>query len=261
MHFYTRDGLLYRSALRFSELFETRSISYYIIGGYALINHGVVRNTTDIDVVVNEDDFLEAVQVKNLFPALDNEPTCFLVNVQIFRDIGYSSVLADGLCARFRHEDFLPIDLLSSPVFAPHPSPANRVHFERSIYFCTLPSKCTKALWNINTVLFLFPVLIQTKVKAMIGRPLKEETLVKRMQGSRQHSWKRLFEAIPFSLFIPDHVDLCTLIVHHGIKKEYAKMNNFEPVVQAAFERVHCDYYGKLLASTGKTKVARCVCQ
>ena len=81
MCFDKRDGLLYRSAVRFSEVFQTRSIRYFIVGGYALIHHGIVRNTTDIDIVVNEDDFSEALQVKNHFSALDDEHTCFLVNV------------------------------------------------------------------------------------------------------------------------------------------------------------------------------------
>ena len=67
MCFHTRDGLLYRSAIRFSELFQTNSICYFIVGGYALIYHEIVRNTTDIDIIVNESDFLQASQVMNLF--------------------------------------------------------------------------------------------------------------------------------------------------------------------------------------------------
>jgi hypothetical protein len=65
--------LLYRSAVRFSGLFQTNSIRYFILGGYALIYHGIVRNTTDIDMVVNESDFDRASQVRNLFWT-SNEP-------------------------------------------------------------------------------------------------------------------------------------------------------------------------------------------
>jgi hypothetical protein len=113
----------------------------------------------------------------------DNNRLVFWSMFQILHDIGYTTVLADGLCARFQHEQFLPIDLLTSPVFAPNPSETNRVHYERSVFFCILPSKCAFALGNIEMILFVFSVLVQTKVKAMIGRPLKEETLFKRMQG------------------------------------------------------------------------------
>jgi hypothetical protein len=70
MCFDKREGLLYRSAVRFSEVFQTRSIRYFIVGGYALIHHGIVRNTTDIDIVVNEADFSEAVQVNEPLPSI-----------------------------------------------------------------------------------------------------------------------------------------------------------------------------------------------
>lgn len=63
MYFSTRDGLLYRTAMRFSELFLRDSIRYFIVGGYALIYHGIVRNTTDVDIIVNDSDFLRASQV------------------------------------------------------------------------------------------------------------------------------------------------------------------------------------------------------
>jgi hypothetical protein len=39
------------------------SIAYYIVGGYALIHHGVVRNTTDVDLIVAEKDFGRAAKV------------------------------------------------------------------------------------------------------------------------------------------------------------------------------------------------------
>jgi hypothetical protein len=67
MHFNTRDGQLYRTAVRFSILFHKHSIRYYILGGYALIFHGMVRNTMDIDIIVHEDDFQKATQVSLIF--------------------------------------------------------------------------------------------------------------------------------------------------------------------------------------------------
>lgn len=63
MHFNTRDGLLYKSVIRFSKLFQFHNISYYIVGGYALIFHGVIRNTMDIDIIIAETDFQKAKQV------------------------------------------------------------------------------------------------------------------------------------------------------------------------------------------------------
>ena len=65
MHFSTSDGLLYRTAMRFSEPFLRDSICYFIVGGYALIHHGIIRNTTDVDIIVNDSDFLRASQVRN----------------------------------------------------------------------------------------------------------------------------------------------------------------------------------------------------
>ena len=67
MCFHTRDGLLYKTAARFGGLFQTNSIRYFIVGGYALIHHGVVRNTTDVDLIVHESDFCQAIQVRPSF--------------------------------------------------------------------------------------------------------------------------------------------------------------------------------------------------
>ena len=73
---------------------------------------------------------------------------------QILRNIGYTRVMSVGLCARFQHEYFLSIDLLVSPLFAPNPSDSNRVHYERGIFFCILPSKC--AILFSNVTIFCF---------------------------------------------------------------------------------------------------------
>ncbi|CAM2725480.1 unnamed protein product [Rotaria socialis] len=77
MHFNTHNGLLHRSVIRFSELFKRHNVSYYIVGGYALIFHGIVRNTMDIDIIVAEADFQKAKQ--------------------ILLDVEYTNVLDDNL--------------------------------------------------------------------------------------------------------------------------------------------------------------------
>ena len=79
----------------------------------------------------------------------------FFTMLQILHDIGYRTVIADGLRGRFEHEHFLPIDLLVSPVFAPDPCETNRIHYERGIYFCTLPSKFS-SLFSTTARHFLF---------------------------------------------------------------------------------------------------------
>ena len=57
MYFNTHDGLFfYKSVVRFSKLFKRHNVFYYIVGGYALILHDVVRNTMDIDIIVTEAD-------------------------------------------------------------------------------------------------------------------------------------------------------------------------------------------------------------
>ena len=84
MIFDQRDGLLFQTAIRFSTLFKANQIRYYIVGGYAMIFHRVVRNTMDIDIIVAEDDFQRASQV---CPTLDSCSTLFmsLANVVDFR--------------------------------------------------------------------------------------------------------------------------------------------------------------------------------
>jgi len=201
MHFNTRDGQLYRTAVRFSILFHKHSIRYYILGGYALIFHGMVRNTMDIDIIVHEDDFQKATQ--------------------ILYDIEYTKQIGDGLCARFQHSHFLSIDILVSPIYGPHPSKINTVEYEQHIIFCNLP------------------ILMCTKIKAFIGRPITETMAVKQMQ---------------------DHVDLCSLIIIHKLKKEYAKDNNFDYAAQCAYERIYRDYYNKFNLSNSKKK-QKCICQ
>ncbi|CAF1944413.1 unnamed protein product [Rotaria magnacalcarata] len=121
MHFNTHDGLLYKSIIRFSKLFQFHNLSYYIVGGYALIFHGVIRNTMDIDIIIAETDFQKAKQ--------------------ILMDVGYTNVLGDNLCVRFEHECFLPVDLFTSPLYGPDPSKTNTTIYEEHIIFCNLPGK------------------------------------------------------------------------------------------------------------------------
>jgi hypothetical protein len=66
MYFNTRDGLLYRTAVRFSTLFKQNDVRYYIVGGYALIYHQMVRNTMDIDAIIHENDFQKAAHVSSI---------------------------------------------------------------------------------------------------------------------------------------------------------------------------------------------------
>ncbi|CAF1267101.1 unnamed protein product [Rotaria sordida] len=120
MHFNSHDGLLYRTAIRFSTLFKVNNVRYYIVGGYALIFHEMVRNTMDIDIIVNEDDFQKGIQ--------------------ILYEIGYTKVIGDELCIRLEQENFLSIDLFVSTIYGPHPSPTNTIEYEQNIIFCTVPA-------------------------------------------------------------------------------------------------------------------------
>jgi hypothetical protein len=63
MHFNDEDGLLVQSCQRFCPIFKEKRIPFYIIGGFALIQHNVVRNTKDIDIVVHENDLESAANV------------------------------------------------------------------------------------------------------------------------------------------------------------------------------------------------------
>ena len=67
MHFNTEDALLYRTAKRVCMLFKEQGIRYYIVGGYALIFHGVIRNTMDVDIIVHEQDFPKAIEVRSFY--------------------------------------------------------------------------------------------------------------------------------------------------------------------------------------------------
>ena len=50
-----------------------------------------------------------------------------------------------GICARFEHEKFLQVDILTSPLYAP--DPCNVVSFEKfgSLMFCDLSSKTSSS--------------------------------------------------------------------------------------------------------------------
>ena len=74
MHFNDEDGLLVQSCQRFCPIFKEKKIRFYIIGGFALIQHNVVRNTKDIDIIVHENDLetaanvsINAIYIKCLF--------------------------------------------------------------------------------------------------------------------------------------------------------------------------------------------------
>lgn len=63
MHFDDENGLLTKSCRRFCPQFKQKKISFYIVGGFALIKHNVLRNTKDIDIIVQENDFQSAAKV------------------------------------------------------------------------------------------------------------------------------------------------------------------------------------------------------
>lgn len=63
MHFEADDALLCQTSRRFCPMFKENKIQFYIIGGLALIVHHVVRNTSDIDIIVDENDFDSASNV------------------------------------------------------------------------------------------------------------------------------------------------------------------------------------------------------
>ena len=71
MHFNAKDGLLCQTAERFTVLFKEQGIRYYIVGGFALIIHGLIRNTIDVDIIVYEQDFSTAIEVRPFFSQLD----------------------------------------------------------------------------------------------------------------------------------------------------------------------------------------------
>ena len=64
MDFTSKDPFLYRTPSKFGAIFKEEQIRYYIVGGYALIHHQMVRNTMDIDVTVHENDFEKATKVR-----------------------------------------------------------------------------------------------------------------------------------------------------------------------------------------------------
>src|SRR5438067_941252 len=103
--------------------------------------------------------------------------------------------------------------------------------------------------------MIFFPVLVLTKINAFIGRPVTEEMGVKQMQGELQWHSNKVLELSWLTLFfILDHVDLCSLIIIHKLKKDYANNNNFDYVAQSAYERIYCDYYDKYIVSNSKKK-------
>ena len=53
-----------------------------------------------------------------------------------------------------------------------------------SFAFFRVSVQFSSQMWRSSA----FLVLVQTKIKAMIGRPVKEETMVKGMQGRRETS-------------------------------------------------------------------------
>jgi hypothetical protein len=66
MHFNDENGLLYKTCSQFCANFKENNIRYYIVGGYALIYHKVVRNTMDVDIIVHENDFKKAISVSTI---------------------------------------------------------------------------------------------------------------------------------------------------------------------------------------------------
>ena len=66
MHFNSDDALLRRTCNLFCGEFLHQQIRYFIIGGFALIFHGFIRNTMDVDIVVDENDFQKAVDVSKI---------------------------------------------------------------------------------------------------------------------------------------------------------------------------------------------------
>jgi hypothetical protein len=61
-------------------------------------------------------------------------------------DVGYTKVIGDGICACFQHERFLSVDLLTSPIYAAHPSEFNTIEDDENIIFYSLSSKNKKIL-------------------------------------------------------------------------------------------------------------------
>ena len=130
MYFNTRDGLLYRTAVRFSTLFKKNSIRYYIVGEYALIFHQ--RNTMDIDIIVHEDDFQKAIQVillsnsfnkvneaqifLPLFVVVSNYKNRFLECFRFFMIMSIRKSLVMDYLDVYSVDFFLSIDRSVSPV-------------------------------------------------------------------------------------------------------------------------------------------------
>ncbi|CAF4666417.1 unnamed protein product [Rotaria socialis] len=94
-----------------------------------------------------------------------------------------------------------------------------------------------------NIIFCNLPVLVLTKTKAYLGRPLKLESGCKQMR---------------------DHVDLCELIVAFNLEKEYGKDNDFDIVTQSAYERIYNEYYEKYNMKKKETETQfkkQCICQ
>ncbi|CAF0983624.1 unnamed protein product [Rotaria magnacalcarata] len=125
---------------------------------------------------------------------------------QILLDVEHTNVFGDNLCARFQHIHFLPVDIFISPTYGHDPSEQNAIVNEEHIIFCNLS------------------ILVLTKIKAYLERPLNKESRVKTMM---------------------DHVDLCLLIIKFDLENEYGKNNNFVIVTEFTFERIHNEYYEK----------------
>ncbi|CAF3327653.1 unnamed protein product [Rotaria socialis] len=107
-------------------------------------------------------------------------------------------------------------------MYGPDPSEQNTIVNEEHIIFCNLS------------------ILVLTKIKAYLERPLRKESLVKKMI---------------------DHVDLCSLIVTFDLRNEYGKNNNSDTVTECTFERIHNEYYEKYNVQKKKKPTKQCICQ
>jgi hypothetical protein len=53
--------------------------------------------------------------------------------------------MGGGICARFEHEKFLQVDILTSPLYAPYPCDVDSFEEYGSLMFCDLPSKTSSS--------------------------------------------------------------------------------------------------------------------
>ncbi|CAF0820206.1 unnamed protein product [Adineta ricciae] len=172
----------------------------------------------DIDIIVHEDDFERAKT--------------------ILIEIGYKKVIGDGLCIRFQHEAFLPIDVLSSLVFGDHPTESNSIESDADIKFCTLPIlvltklKPRKSMFRIrripvgsDKILYWIRVWDCSTWGAHIGRPCTKAAIAKKKM---------------------DNANICNLILIHDLDVHYAKNNNFDCITQHVYEKYYQNLYEEI---------------